>query len=229
MEPKVHTYVLNVILAFVPDLVVAWAVMRLTESGWSGFWITLLALQAIYFFFWLKQALWGWLLFWIIGRQQMARYLENFFIESRFPPPDNYTLDLDDYFSGIVANKELNCDTRISAAYENGTLNGMKVSRRYSLVMQLNSASKIAFRQLRKTLRLNRTREGNKMASGKKATAAETATAETNGAEINRRAAELQILAGKGVTTGAAVTALATALGNDIAAVVMRKPKPNNR
>ena len=93
MEPKVHTYVLNVILAFVPDLVVAWAAMRLTDSGWSGFWITLLVLQAIYFFFWFKQALWGWLLFWIIGKRQMARYLENSFIESRFPPPDEYTLE----------------------------------------------------------------------------------------------------------------------------------------
>jgi hypothetical protein len=150
MEPKVHTYVLNVILAFVPDLVVAWAAMRLTDSGWSGFWITLLVLQAIYFFFWFKQALWGWLLFWIIGKRQMARYLENSFIESRFPPPDEYTLDLDDYFSGMVANKDLDCDTRIRAAYENGSLYGMKVSRRYSMVMQLNFASKIAFRRYAK-------------------------------------------------------------------------------
>src|SRR5947209_1768269 len=150
MEPKVHTYVLNFILAFVPDLVVAWAAMRLTDNGWFGFWITLLALQGIYFFFWLKQALWGWLLFWIIGRQQMARHLENSFIERRFSPPDEYTLDLDDYFSGTVTNEELNYDTRIRAAYENGTLNGMKASRRNSMVMQLNSASKIAFRRYAK-------------------------------------------------------------------------------
>ena len=80
----------------------------------------------------------------------MARYLENSFIESRFPPPDEYTLDLDDYFSGMVANRELDCDTRIRAAYENGSLYGMKVSRRYSMVMQLNFASKIAFRRYAK-------------------------------------------------------------------------------
>ena len=144
MEPKVHMYVLNMVLAFVPDLVVAWAAMRLTDNEWSSFWIALIALQVIYFFFWLKQALWGWLLFWLIGRRQTAHYLENYFIESHFPPPDEYTIDIDDYFSGMVANDGLDCDTRIRAAYENGTLNGMKASRRYSMVMQLNSASKIA-------------------------------------------------------------------------------------
>jgi hypothetical protein len=124
--------------------------MRLTDSGWSGFWITLLALQAIYFFFWFKQALWGWLLFWIVGKRQLARHLENFFIESRFPAPGRYTIDLDDYLSGLVANEELDCDTRLRAAYENGTLNGLKVSRRYSMVLQLNSASKIALKRYAK-------------------------------------------------------------------------------
>jgi hypothetical protein len=67
--------------------------------------------------------------------------------------------------------------------------------------------------------------EFNKMKSWwKRATRAETAT-ELTGAEINRLAAELQVLAGRrGVTTGAAVTAIATALGNEVAALVMRNP-----
>jgi hypothetical protein len=150
MPPTVRTYALNIVLALVPDLVVAWAAMRLTDSGWSGFWITLLALQAIYFFLWFKQALWGWLLFWIVGKRQSARYLENFFIENRFPPPDQHTLDLEDYLSGITSNEELDCNTRIRAAYENGGLDGMKISRRYAMVIQLNSASKIALKRYAK-------------------------------------------------------------------------------
>jgi hypothetical protein len=48
---------------------------------------------------------------------------------------------------------------------------------------------------------------------------------EIKGAEINRLAAELRVVAGgRGVTTGAAVTAIATALGNEVAALVMRNP-----
>jgi hypothetical protein len=50
----------------------------------------------------------------------------------------------------------------------------------------------------------------------------EKSTLETKGAEIRRRAAELQTLARKGVPIGEAVTALAAALGNEIAALVMR-------
>jgi hypothetical protein len=76
--------------------------------------------------------------------------LENFFIESRFPAPDKYTHDLDDYLSGMIINEDLDSDARIRASYESGTLNGMKVSRRYALVMQLNSASKIALNRYRK-------------------------------------------------------------------------------
>jgi hypothetical protein len=52
-----------------------------------------------------------------------------------------------------------------------------------------------------------------------------TATIEAKEAEIKRRAGELQMLAGKGgVPTGEAVTALAVALGNEIAVLVMRNP-----
>jgi hypothetical protein len=57
----------------------------------------------------------------------------------------------------------------------------------------------------------------NKMKSWwKRATRAKTAT-ELTGAEIKRLAAELQVVAG-------AVTAIATALGNEVAALVMRNP-----
>jgi len=58
MEPQARTYFLNAVLVFVPDLVVGWAAARLTDSGWYGFFITLIALQAIYFFSWFKKALW---------------------------------------------------------------------------------------------------------------------------------------------------------------------------
>ena len=147
MEPQARKYLLNMVLAFVPDLVVSWLVARLTDSGWSGFFVTLVALQAIYFFFWFKTALWAWLLFWVYGKRQMAAHLENYFIDSRFPPPDEYTADLDDYFSGISNNEELDGTIRAKAAYELGTLNGLKAARRFSLVLQLNSAAAIALKR----------------------------------------------------------------------------------
>ncbi len=59
MGSSARTLVLRIVLGWVPDLLVCWAAARLTDSGWSGFFITLVALRAIYFFFWLKNAVWG--------------------------------------------------------------------------------------------------------------------------------------------------------------------------
>jgi hypothetical protein len=146
MEPQARSYVLGMVIALVPDLVVCWAAAHLTDSGWSGFFISLIVLQAVYFFFWLKQALWGWLVFWVYGKRHMAGYLENSFIDSRFPPPSKYIADLDDYFSEI-SNDELDPTTRVKAAHELGTLNGLKTARRFSMILQLNSVAGIALKQ----------------------------------------------------------------------------------
>jgi hypothetical protein len=52
-----------------------------------------------------------------------------------------------------------------------------------------------------------------------------TEAVEIKGAEINRLAAELQIVAGgRGVSTSAAMAAIATALANEVVAVVQRNP-----
>jgi hypothetical protein len=59
VDPQTRTFALRIVLGWVPDLIICWVVARLTDSGWSGFFITLAALQAIYFFLWLKGALWG--------------------------------------------------------------------------------------------------------------------------------------------------------------------------
>ena len=88
MQSLARTYILNIALGFVPDVIVCWIAARLTDSGWFGFFITLLLLQATYLFFWFKNASWAWLLFWIYGKRQMAKTLENFFIDNRFPVPD---------------------------------------------------------------------------------------------------------------------------------------------
>ena len=104
-------------------------------------------LQTIYFFFWFKQALWGWLVFWFYGKRRMAEPLENSFIDSRFPPPSKYATDLDDYFSEISNNEGLDPTTRVKAAHELGTLNGLKIARRFSMILQINSAAETALKR----------------------------------------------------------------------------------
>jgi hypothetical protein len=147
MDAQSRTHVLNILIANVPDLAVCWVAARLTESGWSGFFITLVVLQTIYFFFWFKQAVWQWLLFWFYGKRRMAAQLENSFIDSRFPPPSEFVIDLDDYLSEISNNEGLDPTTRVRAAHELGTLNGLKIARRFSMILQLNSAAEIPLKR----------------------------------------------------------------------------------
>ena len=147
MESKAHTYVLNIALSLVPDLALCWVASNVTESGWVGFWVSLIGLQAIYFFFWLKQALWSWLLFWTIGKRQMARHVENSLIDGHFPEPNEYISDLDDYFGTVANDETVDPNTRVKAAYEHGALNGLKLARRYSAALQLNLAGAIALKR----------------------------------------------------------------------------------
>jgi hypothetical protein len=147
MDPQLRRYGLGMVVGLVPDLVVSWAAARLTDSGWSGFFITMVGLQAIYFFFWLKRALWAWLVFWVYGKRRMVAQLENFFIDSRFPAPGKYATDLDDYLTEIYDNDELDAAMRLKAAFELGALDGLKSAGRFSMFLQLNWAAGIALKR----------------------------------------------------------------------------------
>ena len=136
MEPKIRGYILNFAIAQVPDLLVCWVAMRLTDNEWSSFWLALGALWAIYFFLWLKQAVWSWLMFWTVRKRKMAEFLENSFIEDQFPTPVDFPTDIDEYLGGIAHNVKLDASTRVKAAGQIGELEGLKAGGRFSMVLQ---------------------------------------------------------------------------------------------
>ena len=72
---------LNILLGFLPDLAIAWAISRFTESGQQGFWYTLLALQVLYLLLWIKTVGWSWVVFWVFGREQMAGVIQKYLTE----------------------------------------------------------------------------------------------------------------------------------------------------
>src|SRR5690242_16128117 len=144
---QTRAYLLGAVIGSVPDFVICWVAMRWTDSGWSGFWIAYGVLQAIYLFFWLKTALWSWLTFWVYRKKQLAGHLENWFIEHRYPVPDEYTVDLDDYYEQVSNNETADAQTRLGAAFERGTLNGLNVAGRHSVFLQMCSAGKVAMKR----------------------------------------------------------------------------------
>jgi hypothetical protein len=134
----------NALVNMVPDLLLCWAVTALTENGWKGFFITFAGLQGLYFFLWFKTAVWSWILFWVYDKRSMSRALEKLFSDSRFPAPDNYVEDLDDYLTEIMDDETIDPSLRTKAAFELGTLNGFKTTRNVSLCLKISSASKDA-------------------------------------------------------------------------------------
>lgn len=52
----------NAALSAIPDLLIAWALMKCTDGGVETFFFTLIALQAAYFTLWAKRSIWSWTL-----------------------------------------------------------------------------------------------------------------------------------------------------------------------
>jgi hypothetical protein len=148
-----RTQLLGSVLSFLPDLVISWGAMRLTDSGWSGFFITLVVLRGVYFCVWLRTELWTWLLFWTHSKEGMAGALELEFIHSRFPLPDRRTHCAEDYYAGIANNEKLAGVPRVRAAFLLGTVAGLRLGSRFSLVSQVNSAGELAMKRYAKHLR----------------------------------------------------------------------------
>ncbi len=140
----------NFLLAFVPDALIAWAYVKLSDGGWPEFWYVMIALQALYFVLWLKQAGWSWLLYWIYQRRTMADSMEKFFREHKFPAPEAWVGGLDDYLDQILLDDDAPTKLKATASFEKGTLNGMKLAQRYSLVMMMESATRLAMSSYRR-------------------------------------------------------------------------------
>jgi hypothetical protein len=64
--------------------------------------------------------------------------MEDFLLQSRFPPPPQYVGGITDYLSQVANDREAASKVRIAAATELGTLNGVKLAGKHSLGLQLH-------------------------------------------------------------------------------------------
>jgi hypothetical protein len=145
-----RSYYKNAALAFIPDLLIAWAVMKYMDGGAETFFFTLIGLQAVYFALWVKRSVWSWLLFMLTNRAAMSSHMENFFVQEDFPKPPDYMSGPDEYFSGITNDEEQDCATRVKAAQELGTLSGITVAQQHQFAMQLRMATEDAIQRYAK-------------------------------------------------------------------------------
>jgi hypothetical protein len=140
----------HVALSLVPDLLIGWAVASYTDGGVMAFFLTLIALQGLYFAIWVKRSLWSWLLFWTVNRSTMCNHFEEAMAAQKFPPPPDYISGPDEYLSGIIDDKEEETTIRIRAAYEAGTLIGITTAGQYQFGFQMRLAFEDAIQRYAK-------------------------------------------------------------------------------
>jgi hypothetical protein len=151
IESKVkRSYWKNAALSFVPDLLIAWAVMKYNDGGAEAFFFTLIALQAVYFALWVKRCIWSWLVFWLTNRAFMSNHVEEFLVREQFPKPPDFMSGPDDYFSEIAQDKAEDCEIRIKAAKELGTFGGITAAGQHQLAIQLRMATEDAIQRYAK-------------------------------------------------------------------------------
>jgi hypothetical protein len=141
IESKVkRSYWKNAALSFIPDLLIAWAVMKYNDGGAEAFFFTLIALQAVYLLLWIKRSVWSWTIFALSSRAFMSSHVEEVLVQQKFPPPPDFISGPDGYYQEIVDNKDEDCEMRIKAAQELGTLAGISVAGQHQLAIQLRMA-----------------------------------------------------------------------------------------
>jgi hypothetical protein len=140
----------NVALSAIPDVLIAWAAMRLMDGGAEVFFGTLIALQGVYLALWIKRSAWGWLLFWLTNRSMMSSHIEEVLAQQRFPGPPDFISGPDEYYSGIVDDESAETSIRLKAAQELGTLAGISVAGQHQLAIQLRIATEDAIQRYAK-------------------------------------------------------------------------------
>jgi hypothetical protein len=146
---QTHMLVLGGVFNLIPDLIISWAVASQDKSaGWPVFFTIFFLLQAIYLFVWFRRVGWGWVSFWLFRKRWLAANLGSPLVAGHFPPPDESTIDLDDYLGGIANNQGIDAELRLKAVFQLGMFEALK-SQGLSTIIQLRSAGNLALKRFR--------------------------------------------------------------------------------
>lgn len=129
-------------LSFVPELLIALAVMKLTDDKWSTFWATLGVLLLVYLLIWLKGLVWSIVVWRIFGKSREVERNYLLLREFKMPAPERADEGASEYFYRLRQDADLACETRIVAAefgamlklatVHKGLLVGMRVEDSWS-------------------------------------------------------------------------------------------------
>lgn len=147
-----RNYFLNAFLGLTPDTAISIGIAYFTDSGALGFMFSMIGLQCLYLFIWLKDTIWKWLFFKLRGKKLMVQHIEKILKSSNFPAPDDYEKSVDSYLNNIIENDELETVIRIKAAAEIGAMNYPLAYQRIQERIRINMAYEEALENYKKHL-----------------------------------------------------------------------------
>ena len=133
-------YWINSILGWIPDLIIAAIIAVIFGGGAWVFVLALLGLQLLYFLFWLRRTIWGWIVFGAYGKKYLVGMFGDFLAENDFPEPKLYESSPEDYFSRIATDESLPVPLRLKAVSEATALRMPTTIGQYQYAIRLAMA-----------------------------------------------------------------------------------------
>jgi hypothetical protein len=104
MKKEITSYVITFVGGLIPELTLAYIIMRITDEGWWMFWLTYLAIQLFYLIVWFFRSIVNTLFFRAFFKRQMVKSIYESLVKRQYPSQGYYmgnTGDVETFFEKI--------------------------------------------------------------------------------------------------------------------------------
>jgi hypothetical protein len=107
---------------WIPDALIAFVAMKLTDDEWSTFWWVWVAIQVFYFLNWVKKVAWGSLVWRLWLRRRVSDEALSILTACQFPKPEDGNEDIQTFFTRLIDDDEQPVGVRVRAAEWRATI-----------------------------------------------------------------------------------------------------------
>lgn len=144
MMKEIKGYFIVFVGGLIPELTLAYIVIRLTNEGWWVFWLTYIAIQVFYLIVWFFRSIVNSLLFRVYFKRQMIKDIFEGLVKWRYPIEDYVIYDkavVERYFEDIVYEPQIQAETRINAGAVCTRLNVLRELGNYQGFLRVRKAA----------------------------------------------------------------------------------------
>jgi hypothetical protein len=115
-EFTIQDHLILMALGLIPDMAIAFLVTKLIEGGWETFWWCWAAIEVVAILYWMKNAIWNAVVWRVFLRRRTTEHATLTMQACKFPRPNDFESDVDDYLWRIVEDDSQPIPVRLRAA-----------------------------------------------------------------------------------------------------------------